>query len=154
MQPVNPAERSRPVAETSLLRLYLMRALYFLNLALLGRDVWPAIVSHGATWEPVRGVAFSFWGALSLLSALGLRYPLRMVPLLLMQFVYKIIWLLAVALPQWEHVKALDLTSAMLIGAVVDLIVIPWPYVFTHYVTRRGDRWRPAPKPAAISPPA
>lgn len=143
MQPVDPAESSRPVARTSLLRLYLMRALYFLNFALLGMDVWPAIVSKGGTWEPVRGVAFSFWGALSLLSALGLRYPLQMLPLLLLQFVYKIIWLLAVALPQWERVQSLGLTNAMLVGVVVDLIVIPWPYVFAHYVTRRGDRWRP-----------
>ena len=27
-------------------------------------------------------------------------------------------------------------------GAVVDLIVIPWPYVIANYVKKPGDRWR------------
>ena len=39
-----------------------------------------------------------------------------MVPVLLMQFVYKVIWLLAVALPMWETVRSLGLTRAMAIG--------------------------------------
>jgi hypothetical protein len=38
--------------------------------------------------------------------------------------------------------RSTDLTNAMLIGAVVDLIVIPWPYVLANYVKKRGDRWR------------
>ena len=32
--------------------------------------------------------------------------------------------------------------KAMAIGVVLDLIVIPWPYVFEHYVKKGGDRWR------------
>jgi hypothetical protein len=35
-----------------------------------------------------------------------------------------------------------DLTKVMAIGVVVDLIVIPWPYVLANYVKKRGDRWR------------
>jgi hypothetical protein len=130
--------------KTSLLRLYLLRALYLLNFVLLGLDVWPAIVSEGGTWDPVRGVAFSFWGALSALSVLGLRYPLQMLPMLLLQFLYKAIWLLAIAVPQWDGVRSLDLTNAMLFGLLIDLIVIPWPYVFRNYLKKRGDRWRPS----------
>lgn len=126
----------------SLFRLYLLRALYLLNFGLLGLDIWPSILSEGGSWEPVRGVAFSFWGALSLLSAFGLRYPLQMIPVLLMQFLYKVIWLLAIALPQWNSVRSLELTNSMLIGLIIDLVVIPWPYVFRNYVMKRGDRWR------------
>ena len=33
------------------------------------------------------------------------------------------------------------LLKPMLIGAVVELIVIPWPYVFGALVKSRGDRW-------------
>lgn len=137
------------MAETvSTVRLYLMRALYLLNFALLGLDVWPAIVVEGGTLDPVDGVAFSFWGALAVLSAFGLRYPLQMIPLLLMQFAYKVIWLVAIAAPQWAAVRSLGLTNDMLIGVLVDVIVIPWPYVFRHYVRKPGDRWRPAPSDA------
>jgi hypothetical protein len=71
--------------EVSLFRLYLMRALYLLNFVLLGMDVWPGLIHHGKPWDPMHGIAVSFWAALSTLSALGIRYPLRMLPLMLMQ---------------------------------------------------------------------
>jgi hypothetical protein len=104
-------------------------------------DVWPEIFKHQGTWDPVKGVAFSFWAALSVLSGLGLRYPLKMVPLLLLQLVYKAVWLLAVALPMWSAVRSTDLTRAMVIGVVVDVLGIPWPYILASYVRERGDRW-------------
>lgn len=128
--------------EPSILRLYLMRLLYLLNFALLGLDVWPTILSQGSAFDPLKGVAFSFWGALSLLSGLGIRYPLRMLPLLLLQLLYKLIWLLAVALPQWSEIQSSELTQAMLVGIVLDVVVIPWPWVVANYVLKRGERWR------------
>ena len=130
--------------EPSTLRLYLMRVLYLLNFVMLGLDVWPQIFGHMGPWESMRGVAFSFWAALSALSLLGLRYPLKMVPLLLLQFLYKSVWLLAVAAPNWPTVRPTDLANAMLIGIVLDLIAIPWPYVVRTLVIGGGDRWRPA----------
>jgi hypothetical protein len=127
--------------EVSTLRLYVMRFVYLLNFILLGLDVWPEIFKHQGAWDPVKGVAFSFWAALSVLSGLGLRYPLKMVPLLLLQLVYKAVWLLAVALPMWSAVRSTDLTRAMVIGVVVDVLGIPWPYILASYVRERGDRW-------------
>ena len=57
--------------QASMFRLYLMRLLYLLNFVLLGLQVWPAIINHVGAWDPVKGVAFSFWAALSVLSGLG-----------------------------------------------------------------------------------
>jgi hypothetical protein len=122
--------------------LYLMRLLYLLNFVLLGLDVWPEIIGHKGAWDPLHGVAFSFWAALSVLSGLGIRYPLKMLPLLLLQLFYKAVWLLAVALPMWSAIRSSALTHAMSIGVVVDLIGIPWLYVLANYVKARGDRWR------------
>jgi len=119
-----------------------MRLLYLLNFVLLGLDVWPGIINHVGAWDPVRGVAFSFWAALSALSGLGLRYPIKMLPLLLLQLFYKWVWLIAVALPMWSAVRSTDLNKAMVIGVVLDLIVIPWPYVLANFVKKGGDRWR------------
>jgi len=133
--------------ETSTFRLYLMRLLYLLNLVLLGSSVWPAMINHVGPWDPVKGVAFSFWAALSALSLLGLRYPLRMLPLLLLQLFYKSIWLIAVGLPMWSAVHSTELAKAMVMGIPVDLIVIPWPYVLANYMKKRGDRWRSVPAP-------
>lgn len=128
--------------ETSTFRLYLMRLLYLGNFVFLGLNVWPAILKHEKAWDPMHGVAFSFWAALSALSGLGLRYPLKMLPLLLLQLLYKSIWLIAVYLPLRSAGQTTDLIKAMGIGVVVDLIVIPWPYVLENYVKQRGDRWR------------
>ena len=123
-------------------RLYLMRLLYLLNFVMLGLSVWPEIINHAGAWDPVKGVAFSFWAALSVLSGLGLRYPLKMLPLLLLQLLYKSIWVIAIALPLWSAFRSVELTRIMAMGAVVDLIVIPWPYVIANYVKKPGDRWR------------
>ena len=128
--------------DVSTFRLYLMRLLYLGNFVFLGLNVWPAIINHVGEWDPVKGVAFSFWAALSAWSAVGLRYPLKMLPLLLLQLLYKSIWLIAVYLPLRFAGVSTDLTRVMAIGVVVDLIVIPWPYVLATYVTQRGDRWR------------
>ena len=128
--------------ETSMFRLYLMRLLYALNFVMLGLSVWPELINHAGAWDPVKGVAFSFWAALSALSVLGLRYPLKMVPLLLLQMLYKSIWVIGVALPLWYTFRSIELTRIMGMGAVVDLIVIPWPYVIANYVKKPGDRWR------------
>lgn len=128
--------------DVSIFRLYLMRLAYLLNFVGLGLQVWPAIINHQGTWDPFRGVAFSFWAALSLLCGLGIRYPLKMLPMLLIQLVYKSIWLIAVYLPLRSAGQSTELTKAMVMGAVIDLVVIPWPYVFANYVKKSGDRWR------------
>ena len=128
--------------EVSTVRLYLMRFVYLGNFVVLGFDVWPRIVHQTETWDPLPGVAFSFWAALSALSVLGIRYPLGMLPLLLLQLFYKSVWLIAVAVPLRSAGRSPELTNIFIAGAVADLIVIPWPYVFAHYLKKRGDRWR------------
>src|SRR5258707_1533836 len=62
----------------SIFRLYLMRFLFLLNFVLLGLSVWPGLIIHVKPWDPMYGIAISFWAALSLLSGLGIRYPLKM----------------------------------------------------------------------------
>lgn len=53
---------------------------------------------------------------------------------------------LAVALPLWSAGASFDaamvsFTRAMAIGVAIDLLVIPWGYVFANYVRKPGDRW-------------
>ena len=122
----------------SKLRLILLRIYYVLLFVLLGSEAWPAIFTRGESWQPLAGIAFSFWAALSALAILGLRYPLKMLPLLLLQMLYKTTWLLGVALPLWKAGKfdatAHSLFVACAVGVVLDLIVIPWRYVLDNYV--------------------
>jgi peptidoglycan/LPS O-acetylase OafA/YrhL len=34
------------------------------------------------------------------------------------------------------------MTQGFLIGIALDIVVIPWSYVFANYVRKPGDRWR------------
>ncbi len=128
--------------EVSTIRLYLMRVVYLGNFVMLGFNVWPRILHQDQAWDPLPGVAFSFWAALCVLSGLGIRYPLAMLPLLLLQLFYKSVWLMAVAIPLRSAGRSTELTNIFISGAVADLIVIPWPYVVRHYVMKHGDRWK------------
>src|SRR6516165_6506266 len=85
--------------EVSLLRLYVMRGMYLINCVLVGSGVCYEFIHREKPWDQMVGVAFSFFAALSVLSALGIRYPLAMLPLLFVQLFYKTFWLFMVYLP-------------------------------------------------------
>jgi hypothetical protein len=133
--------------QVSLPRLYALRAGYLLLVVGLGSMVWPGVIHHAAPWTLMAGVAHCLLAALSALAILGLRFPLRMLPLLLFEVAWKAIWLLAVALPLWSaHRMDADTTETAvecLMGAVF-LVAIPWPYVVATYLSEPGDRWLPA----------
>jgi hypothetical protein len=133
------------MTEVSTVRLYAMRLFYLLNFVGLGLTAWPGVLNPDKPLGLLDGVAFSFWAALSALMGLGVRYPLQMLPLVLLQLFYKVVWLLAVALPlrsagQWDS-EASGVTRTFVIAVVVDLLVIPWVYVYANYLKKPGDSW-------------
>jgi len=133
-------------SEVSTFRLYLLRAMYLLIVVGLGSEIWPGIIHHAKAWDLMHGVASSLLAAISVLAALGIRYPLRMLPLLLFELLWKAIWLLAIALPLWSanqlDADTMETVKACLMGIVLVPIVIPWPYVLAQYVKKPGDRWK------------
>jgi hypothetical protein len=93
-----------------------------------------------------RAVIPSLLGAVWALAFVGLRYPLQMLPLLMFEFAWKAIWLIAYGLPQWSsgHLPptfAEDFQNIAL-GVILMPLVIPWGYVYRHYFKRRANRWR------------
>ncbi|MBD0380916.1 hypothetical protein [Paenibacillus sedimenti] len=131
--------------EVSLFRLYLLRAMYLLIVVGLSIVVWPGVIHQEEPWELKEGVVACMLAAFSALSVLGLRYPLQMLPLLLWELVWKSIWLIVVAVPLWSTGQMDESTRAIASDCLVVVIVpfvIPWRYVFKHYVKKHGDRWR------------
>ena len=130
------------VSEVSLLRLYILRATYLLLVVGVGAMVVPEILSHELT---SRGVIPALLGAVWVLAFLGLRYPLEMLPLLMFEFAWKVIWTLAYGLPQWSagQFPPTCAEDAFNIGFGVILmpLVIPWGYAWRHYAKRPGARW-------------
>lgn len=133
-----------PATGVSKFRIYLLRFFYFLVFVLLGSDVWTEIFTHEGSWQSLPGVAFSFWAAFSTLAVLGILHPLKMIPLLLVQIFYKLIWLIIVAYPLWSANQlygssAQGLAKINLKSIAVDLLVIPWPYVLKNYILKSKE---------------
>lgn len=136
----------RSVQELPLYRLYLLRAMYLLIGVFEGMQIWPSIIHRAHVWDFWHGVGMSFLGALTLLCLLGVRYPVRMMPLLIFELAWKLIWILAAWLPLYlAHQLDADTAEqafSIFMGPVLVPIVLPWGYVWKNYVTARGDRWR------------
>jgi hypothetical protein len=81
------------------------------------------------------GILGSVFLAFGLLAVLGLRAPLKFVPVLLLQLTYKVVWLIGVILPlivtekfQARHTPMVVLFALVVVG---DLIAIPFRHVFS-----------------------
>jgi len=140
------AVSSGPAArEISLFRLYTLRVAYLIMAGGLAVFVWPSVIRHTNEFAIAHGAEVAMLAGLGAIAALGLRYPVQMLPLLLFEVAWKAVYLIAFAYPMWsthqitpamaEDVKAVSMV-------VILLPLIPWSYVFNHYVVKRGDRWR------------
>src|ERR1700750_1144481 len=106
---IMPAETSTTDHELSTRRLNVMRLGYAFMAVGLAIVKWPILVQNAASLPVFAGVVACLLTAMSLLSFLGLRYPVRMLPILLFEVLWKVIWIAAVALP---HLVADDIDAA------------------------------------------
>ncbi len=136
------------MSEVSTFRLYLLRAMYVFTVVGLAIEKLPALL-HPANLSPGDSVILSVLGATALLAVLGIRYPLKMLPLLFFEFVWKAIWILVFGLPLLLSggldpnisFGGTETLIACLVGVVLVPLVMPWGYVLKHYLKAPGDRW-------------
>ena len=120
------------------INIYLLRLVYILMFFLLGRDTWTHILTHQGSWEPTNAVAWCVWTAFATLAGLGIIRPLKMLPILLLEIFYKVLWLILVAYPLWSENKlagspAEGITSGFL-WVILPVVAVPWGYVFVNYI--------------------
>jgi len=129
----------------SLPRLYFLRAVYLIVGVGAGSLSWPGLLAADQTWTAADGFVASMIGAMSLLCFLGLRYPLRMLPVLFWEVVWKLIWLARIALPMWRADQLDEGTIANIFACglvVIVIAAIPWDYVYSNYLRQPGDPWK------------
>ena len=137
--------RNAVSSEVSLFRLYTLRACYLILAVGLGTYIWPSVIHHTNQLAITKGPLLALLAGLGATAILGLRYPVQMIPLLLFELMWKTIYLTAFALPLWSAHRitpavAEDIQACLIV--VIFLPLIPWRYVFTHYIAQRGERWR------------
>jgi len=139
--------------DVSVLRLNLLRAMYLLVVVGLSLVVWPGVILNSQTWTRNQGVINCMLVAFSLLCALGLRYPLQMLPILLWELIWKSAWLLIVALPKllagtMDEASAGTLVEVMFVVLVP--FVIPWGYFARHYLRKPAEQWSSAQRTKVV----
>ncbi len=141
-----PRPHDHQDAGVPLARLYALRAGYLVVVVGLAVTEGPSFVQDSQSWPLMEGVVHSMLAAVGVLALVGIRYPLRMLPVLLFEVAWKLVWLAVVALPQWTAGtmdRATGDVAFSCLFVVVVLAVVPWRHVAAHYATSRGDRWRP-----------
>ena len=134
----------RDAATVSLWQLNMLRVGYLVMGGGLAVVKWPLLFTHGP-WELKEGTVECMLVAMSVLAFIGLRYPLRMLPVLLFEVAWKLTWLGVIAVPLWLNDK-LDGTTREQAGTVLWVViiiaVIPWRHVLAKYLMAPGDPWR------------
>jgi hypothetical protein len=144
-----PAVPHRGDPEFPMWRIHVLRVIYaiFVIPALvmipLGSGPLAKLIMHAPA---ERGMINGIQAGLFVLCAIGLRYPLKMLPILLFEVVWKLIWLVFYGLPQWQsgvRSEQWNLDIILIGGAsILGLLIIPWTYVFRHYLKAPAERWR------------
>ena len=128
-------------------RVNIMRIGYLVMGVGLALVKWPLFFQNGglASLPVFEGVVAALLTAMSLLAFLGLRYPVQLLPLLVFESLWKLIWLAAVGIP---HLMAGDMDEQLrsvffsVSLVVIILAVTPWDYVWKRYVRAPGAKWR------------
>ncbi|MVT40417.1 hypothetical protein GO495_07470 [Chitinophaga oryziterrae] len=109
----------------------------------LGKDVWTFIFTHKGAWDPAEAMNFAVWASYSVLALLGILYPLRMLPIVMLEILYKTIWLILVAYPLWmsNQLAGSPAEGMAFVFALVPLpiIAMPWKHAFRKYVLVTKD---------------
>jgi hypothetical protein len=146
--PVNAdrSETARPRAAgaLSVWQLNLLRVGYFVVGVGLAAVKLPLLFQDKG-WGLAEGTVLCILAAMSFLALLGLRYPQRMLPILLFEVAWKLTWLGVVALPAWLDDTLDDATrtqAASVLWVAIVIAVVPWRHVFRHYLLAAGEPWR------------
>jgi hypothetical protein len=106
----------------------------------LGMILFPDTVQSVLRFPPqdpvMLGACGSIFLALGLISLMGLRSPLKFAPVLLLELVYKPIWLVSVALPLFLEGRfpfyVVTMSAVFITFIVGDLIAIPFSHLFRN----------------------
>jgi hypothetical protein len=120
------------------INIYLLRLVFTLMFFVLGRETWTHVLTHQGEWNPTEAIAWCVWTAFATLAGLGIVRPLKMLPILLLEVFYKVLWLIVVAYPLWSKgtlggSPAEGVTKAFL-WVILPIVAVPWGYVIGTYI--------------------
>lgn len=122
------------------INVYLLRLVFILMFFMLGKTTWTYVLTHQGAWEPMDAMAWSVWTAFATLAGLGIIRPVKMLPILLLEIFYKVMWLLIVAYPLWLKGElagsAAEDTAAVFLWVALPIVAVPWRHVAMAYICK------------------
>jgi hypothetical protein len=132
--------------EVGVVRMYLLSGMYFLIAVGLGSTTIPRVVATSGNPVDPHTVINSILIGFFIMALLGIRYPLKMLPILLLELTWKSFWLVVFALPMYLNHEldqyARDVVFACVMGVILTPLVIPWRYIMNHYILAKGSAWQ------------
>jgi hypothetical protein len=120
------------------INIYLLRLLFTLMFLFLTYDSWTHIFNHTGPWENANAAAWCMWGSYSVISFIGILRPLKMLPIVLFEIVYKIAWLAIVAYPLWVNNELIgspaEGMTRVFVWVVLPIVAMPWRYFFRTHI--------------------
>jgi len=120
------------------LNIYMLRLLFTLMFLFLSFDAWRHIFTHTGPWDNANAAAWCMWGAYAIISFIGILYPLKMLPIVLFEVIYKTTWLIIVAYPLWithrlagSHAEGM---TRIFVWVVFPFVAMPWRYFYKTYI--------------------
>jgi hypothetical protein len=121
------------------INIFLLRLLFTLMFFFLTFESWTHILKHSGPWNNTNAAAWCMWGSYSVISFIGMIRPLKMLPIVLFEIIYKVTWLLIVAYPLWmknELIGSSDEGMArVFIWVILPIVAMPWRYFFRIHIT-------------------
>lgn len=126
--------------------IFLLRLVFALMFFMLGKTTWTHVLSHQGAWDPDDAMAWCVWTAFAMLAVLGLFRPLKMLPILLLEIFYKVMWLILVAYPLWKTNTLVGSPAESMAFSfslvILPIVAVPWGYVLVTYVYKPPKRIR------------
>lgn len=121
--------------------IYLLRALYTLMAVFVGKDAWTFLLTYDGVWNPLEAVAWCVWAAFSVFAVLGIVRPVKMIPIILFEIFYKILWLIIVAYPLWStdqlQGSSAEGVAHAFLWVLLPIVAVPWGYVWRTFILTR-----------------
>ncbi len=78
------------------------------------------------------------WGSYSVISFIGILRPLKMLPIVLFEIIYKISWLAIVSYPLWVKNELIGSPAEgmtnIFVWVIFPIVAMPWKYFFITYI--------------------
>jgi hypothetical protein len=120
------------------INIYLLKLLFALMFIFLTYDSWAHVFRHTGPWDPANSAAWFMWGSCGVIAVIGIIRPLKMLPIVLFEIVYKTAWLIVVGWPLSRQNQLAGTPAGAMAHnfmlVILPIVAMPWRYFFRSYI--------------------